>query len=84
MKLTTCPSRPSMKNMYAFVLSDSSMVSKCRVNLIMVILSIVLCSLMGRYHVLEKRVASVLAQKLRGNRFLECVDICTTSGESCD
>jgi len=50
----------------------------------MVFLSIMLCSLVDRYHVLEELVASVFRTEDRGNRVLENVDICPSTGESCN
>jgi hypothetical protein len=69
---------------YAAVSSDLSIVPKCRLNLIMIFLSIMLCSLVDRYHVLEEPVSSVFSTEVRGNRFLKNIDICPTTGKSCN
>jgi len=37
-----------------------------------------------RYHVLEELVASVFRTEDRGNRFLKNVEICPSTGESCN
>jgi hypothetical protein len=50
----------------------------------MVFLGIMLCSLVDRYHVLEEPVALVFRTEDRGKRFLENVDICPSTGESCN
>jgi hypothetical protein len=70
--------------MCAAVSSYPSIVTKCKLNLIMVFLSIMLYSLMDRYHVLEEPVALVFRTEDRGQRFLENVDICPFTEESCN
>jgi len=70
--------------MCAAVSSDPSVVTKCRLNLIMVFSNIMLCSLVDRDHVLKEPVALVFRTEDRGKRFLENVDICPSTEGSCN